>query len=178
VPEGEIHHWRGLVFVPGESLATVLEGARHPERHRQDDVLEARVLEQAGDSLRVYLKLRRSSLVTVVYGTEHRVSFRRHGADRASSHGVATRIVELADPGTSREREKPPGRDSGYLWRLNAYWRYQEVDGGVLVECESLSLSREIPSLISALVRPVANRIAQESLLRTLASLRDRFSAS
>jgi putative flippase GtrA len=177
VPQGEIHHWRGLVFVPGGSLATVLEGARHPERHRQEDVLEARVLEQAGDSMRVYLKLRRSSLVTVVYGTEHRVSFRRHGPLRASSRSVATRIVELDDPGTSRERENPPGRDSGYLWRLNAYWRYEEVEGGVLVECESLSLSREIPSLMSALVRPIANRIAQESLLGTLASLRQRFSA-
>jgi putative flippase GtrA len=177
VPQGEIHHWRGLVFVPGGSLATVLEGARHPERHRQEDVLEARVLEQAGDSMRVYLKLRRSSLVTVVYGTEHQVSFRRHGPLRASSRSVATRIVELDDPGTSRERENPPGRDSGYLWRLNGYWRYEEVEGGVLVECESLSLSREIPSLMSALVRPIANRIAQESLLGTLASLRQRFSA-
>ncbi len=41
------------------------------------------------------------------------------------------------------KREKPEGKDRGFLWRLNSYWRYQQVDGGVLVECESLTLSRE-----------------------------------
>jgi hypothetical protein len=177
VSQGMVHHWRGLVFIPGVSLAAVVEAARHPERHRQDDVLEARVLARADDTMQIYLRLRRSSVVTVVYNTEHRISFHSQAPGRVSSRSVATRIAELADAGTTREREMPPGQDSGYLWRLNAYWRYQEVKGGVLVECESLSLSRDVPGLLSGLVRPIVDRIARESLGRTLAALRDQFSA-
>ena len=39
----------------------------------------------------------------------------------------------------------PEGDDHGYMWKLNSYWRYKQVDGGVLVEIESLTLSRDLP---------------------------------
>ena len=29
------------------------------------------------------------------------------------------------------------------MWRLNSYWRYKQIDDGVLVEIESLTLSRQ-----------------------------------
>jgi len=35
------------------------------------------------------------------------------------------------------------GDDRGFLWRLNAYWRYEQVAGGVIAECESITLSRD-----------------------------------
>ena len=34
--------------------------------------------------------------------------------------------------GTPAEREKPPGQDGGYLWRLNSYWRFLRRDGSDL----------------------------------------------
>jgi hypothetical protein len=83
---------------------------------------------------------------------------------------VATKIAELADAGTPREREKPAGGDLGLLWRLNAYWWYEEVPGGVLVECESLSLSRGIPLLLKPFASGTVDRIARESMTRTLES--------
>jgi hypothetical protein len=61
----------------------------------------------------------------VTYNTEHSVEYRRLGGRRATSRAVATRIAELADAGTPAEREKGPGQDHGFLWRLNAYWRYE-----------------------------------------------------
>ncbi|MCZ6879165.1 MAG: hypothetical protein O7G29_13590, partial [Acidobacteria bacterium] len=144
VPAGTIHHWRGSVFIPDVDLERVLAQVRNPAQQEQlqEDVLESRILEESDDSLRLYLKLVRSKIVTVTYNTEHLIKYQRHGEGLASSRSIATRIVELDQAGTSAEREKPEGKDHGFLWRLNSYWRYQQVDGGVLVECESLTLSR------------------------------------
>jgi hypothetical protein len=163
-----IHHWRGRTVIPGVTLQDVL--AQVHRAPRQSDVLAAKILEDRGDTLRVYLKLTRKELITVTYNTEHRVELTRHGPGRASSRSVATKIAELADAGTPREREKPDGSDLGLLWRLNAYWWYEEVPGGVLVECESLSLSRGIPLLLKPFASGTVDRIARESMTRTLDS--------
>jgi len=66
------------------------------------------------------------------------------------------------------------GGDRGFLWRMNSYWRYRRVDGGVLVEVESLTLSRRVPSLARPIAAPLINRIARESMIRTLETMRDR----
>ena len=58
--------------------------------------------------------------------------------------------------------------DNGFLWRLNAYWRYEAWNGGVLVECESVSLSRPVPLLLRPMAGPIVDRIARESLEGTL----------
>jgi hypothetical protein len=41
----------------------------------------------------------------------------------------------------------------------------------VIVECESVSLSRQVPVLVRAVANPIVDRIARESLNRTLTSL-------
>ena len=61
------------------------------------------------------------------------------------------------------------------MWRLNSYWRYQQLDDGVLVEVESVTLSRDLPAIIGPLIRPIVNSTAKESMTRTLASVRARF---
>jgi hypothetical protein len=161
-----IHHWRGRVVIPGVTLDDVLRQVRRAPR--QSDVLASKILEDRGDTLRVYLKLTRKEMITVTYNTEHLVELTHHGPGRTSSRSVATKIAELADAGTPREREKPAGSDLGLLWRLNAYWWYEEVPGGVLVECESLSLSRGIPLLLKPFASGTVDRIARESMTRTL----------
>ena len=70
----------------------------------------------------------------------------------------------------------PEGDDRGFMWRLNSYWRYKQVDDGVLVEVESLTLSRELPAIVGPLIRPIVNSTARESIARTLTSMRARFS--
>ncbi len=180
VPGGTIHHWRGSILIPNVSIEHVLAQVRDPGEKEllQEDILESRVLEKNADSIRLYLKLVRSKFITVTYNTEHLVRYRRHGEDRASSHSTATKIAELEHVNTPSEREKLAGEDRGFLWRLNSYWRYEQVEGGVLVECESLTLSRGIPALLSPLVRPIVSSVARQSMKRTLVSMRSRFSVT
>lgn len=176
VPKGRIHHWRGGIFIPGVTLDYVLSRVENPipTDMQQEDVLESQVLGRSPGYLKLFLKLQRSKIVTVVYNTEHMVHFQRHGPRRASSSSVATKIAEVERLDGGLEREKPIGNDHGFLWRINSYWRYEETDGGVIVECESITLSRSIPSILDLLVSPIINKVARESMERTLVSMRTR----
>jgi hypothetical protein len=175
VPSALVHHWRGAVFIPGTTLDAVLTSLR-AEVPKQEDVIRSAVLARGQDNMRVYLRLQRTKIVTAVYNSEHDVAFRRLGALRASSASRSTRIAEVEHPETAEERELLPGEDRGYLWRLNAYWRYQEVPGGVIAECESLSLSRSVPFVLRLVAGPIINGTGRESMERTLLSLRQHFS--
>lgn len=171
---GRVHHWIGSVFVPGADLDVLLPRLRGTDvQARQPDVLQARVLRQSPpDGLTVFLRLRRSQIVTVTYDTEHRVHIVRLDRGRATSTTVATRIAEVEDPGLPTERERGADEDRGFLWRLNAYWRYLAVPGGVLVECESISLSRRAPLGFGVVAEPFVTRVARESMDRTLRAVR------
>jgi len=180
VPSGMIHHWRGVIFVPGVTLDQMLARLQHPRESgpHQEDVLALRVLAREPDHLKLFIKMTRTKIVTVTYNTEHDVRYERHGALRASSRSVATKIAELEDANTAAEREKPVGQDRGFLWRMNSYWRYEEVSGGVIVELESLTLSRDIPWGLKTMVSPIVNRIARQSMSRTLENLQRTYVAA
>ena len=174
---GTVHHWRGVVFIPDVSFEFAMHRLRHPEleTEKQEDVLESRVLERtSSDRYRLFLKLKRTQIITVVYNTEHLVRFRTHDDNKHSSSSVAVKIVEVERLDGGAEREKPEGNDNGFLWRMNSYWRYKKVPGGVLVECETITLSRSIPFLLEGLARPIINNVAGESMERTLRELRER----
>ena len=175
VDGGVISHWRGSVFLPGVQLDALLDRLRNPREQgpHQEDVLAVRVLNRGTDSLDLFIRMTRTKIVTVTYDTVHHVEYRRHGPMRASSRSVATRISELDDEG----RGKIPGEDRGFLWRMNAYWRYEQVRGGVIVDLESLTLSRGIPLGMGTVVRPLVNRIARESMARTLDNIRRTYSS-
>jgi putative flippase GtrA len=181
VPDGRIHHWVGAVFIRGATLDAVLARLRANagrESESYTDVVGSKLLNRNGDRLQVFMKLKREApLITVMYNTEHEVQYRTIAATRASSRSTATKIAELAKAGTAQEREKPPGSDSGFLWRLNAYWRYEQVPDGVLIECESVSLSRDIPFVVRPFLTGAVTKIARESLESTLRTLRGVLSA-
>jgi putative flippase GtrA len=174
---GSINHWRGTAFIPNVKLDHVLKVLQEPQsdKHKQEDVISSRVVSRDGDSQKVYLRLRRTKFVTVVYDTEYDVEYVRLSPDRAMSNSISTKIVEIENAGTPRERAMPEGDDHGYMWRLNSYWRYKQLPDGVLVEVESLTLSRDLPPIIGPLIRPIVNSTARESMTRTLASVRARF---
>jgi hypothetical protein len=176
IPKGLVHHWYGTTFIPGATLEGVLAWVQDYDRHQEyfQDIEDSRLLSRQADVFDVSLRLRRKKIVTVYYNTEHQVSYRRLGGDRAASRSVATRIAEIEHAGRTDEREKPVGEDRGFLWRLNSYWRFLQERGGVVVECESMSLSRGIPFGFFW-VRPIIKSVAREVLRSLILPLRTAF---
>jgi hypothetical protein len=176
VPDAAVHHWRGTVLVPGARLDDVLSRLeREPPDNRQEDVVASSILQARPGYLKVAIRVRRSLIMSAVFDTEHEVYFERHGPSRAASWSVATKIVEVADAGTPKERPKGPEEDRDLLWRWHAFWRYEQLDQGVLVECESITLSRPVPFMLKPVAGPLVSHVARESMDRTLAVFRDRF---
>ncbi len=176
VDDGMVHHWVGAIFVRGVTLDDLLYQLQHTAAETyQEDVLASSFTSLGPDHWKTYLKIRRKKMmVTAVYNTEHDVLYRRLDPTRATSAAHAIKIAELDEPGTSREREKAPGQDRGYLWRWDSYWRYEQVAGGVIVECESISLSRGIPFGLGLVAGPIVKGTAKESMEKTLVAIRDR----
>lgn len=181
IPDGKVHHWAGAIFVPRAQLGAVVGRLRDRaglESESFSDVTASRLLARDGDRLKIFMRLRRDSIITVSYNTEHEVVYRHLGAARASSRSVATKVAELVAAGTPQEHEAAPGADRGFLWKLNAYWRFEQAGDGVLIECESVSLSRGVPMLLRPFVTGAVERIARDSLARTLTSMRKDLTAA
>ena len=174
-PGALIHHWVGTVFIPGTSLRQTLATVEDYDRHSRyfgPEVTKSRTLQHTGDDYKVYLRLTRKKIVTVVLDTEYAVHYEQLDGDRAQSQSYSTRIAQVEHPGESDERQVPPEKDSGYLWRLNSYWRFYESGGGVYVQCEALSLTRDIPAGLGWLISPFIESIPRESLEFMLRSTR------
>jgi hypothetical protein len=175
VPDGLIHHWFGSIFVPNVDLASLLTWIRNYDQHQRyfKEVEQSRLLSREGDTFKVFFRFVRKKVVTVHYNTNHTAMYRHHPGGQESSRSFTTRIAELENAGTASEKEKAVGDDSGYLWRLNSYWRFKEQDGGVVIECESISLSRSIPFGLGWLIKRFVESVPQESMESTLLSIRD-----
>jgi hypothetical protein len=85
-----------------------------------------------------------------------------------------TRVREVRDAGTRDERVLGDGEDRGFLWRMNAYWWYEETPAGVIAVMDTLTLSRDIPMLARPMAAPFVRRIGRESVTSALQGLLDR----
>jgi hypothetical protein len=174
-PGAMIHHWMGTVLIPGSTLAQVLHTIQDYDCHREyfsPEVVRSRTLQHDGNDFTIYLRLQRRKVVTAVFDTEHQVRYHRLDASHAYSESRSMRIAELDHAGEAAERALPPGDDHGFLWRLNSYWRFVETPEGVYVQCEAVSLTRDIPMGLGWLVGPFIESIPKESLNFTLRSTR------
>ena len=174
-PDGLIHHWAAIIFIPGATLDGTLKLLQNYDRQSivyAPDVAKSRTISHSGDDFHIFLRFRRKKFITVVLDTEHDVHYTRIDATRAASRSVSIRVSEVADAGTPREHDLPPGTGGGYLWRINAYWRLEERDGGTYLQCESISLTRDIPAGLGWLIGPFVNSIPRESLQFTLDATR------
>jgi hypothetical protein len=176
VPDGIIHHWLGLVFVPGATVDRAVKLLQDYDRHAAvyaPNVARSKLIARDGDTFQVYLRFYTKNVLTVVVNSEHEARFTRPAPGRAYSRIVSTRIAEVEDPGGPDEKEKPVGRDGGYLWRLNSSWRFLERDGGTYVQCESITLTRSIPFALAFIIKPFITGIPKETLTFTLERTRD-----
>lgn len=175
-PDALIHHWVGTIFIAGASLQQVLAVLQDYDRHDvyyKPEVVKSKTVEHAGNDFKIYYRLMRKKIITIVLDTEYDVHYHTTDAAHAFSDSHATRIAEVEHPGETGERDLPPGNDGGFLWRLDSYWRFADTGHGVYVQCEAISLTRDIPTGLHWLIGPFVESIPKESLEFTLESTRD-----
>jgi hypothetical protein len=174
-PDAMIHHWVGVAFLPDAKLPDVLAVLQDYARHAwyyAPDVEQSKIESRDGDHFRVFLRFRRRKVITVVLDTEHDVRYFRDSDVQAHSRSSAVRIAEVENPGKSDEREKTPGDDDGFLWRMETWWSIEERDGGVYLQSEVVSLTRSIPAGLGWLIGPFVISVPRESLTFTLEATR------
>jgi len=175
IPNGLLHHWVGMVFIPGAKVNDVLALVQDYDHHATvytPDVMQSRVLEHKGDDYKVFFRFLKKKVLTAILNTDHQVHYQIVGPKRAISRSWTTRVQEVEDAGKPSEKEKPVGDDSGFMWRLDTWWRFEERDGGTYVQCETVSLSRDIPFGLGWVVGPFVKSIPKESLAFTLGTTR------
>jgi hypothetical protein len=174
-PGGMIHHWVGAVYIPGANLKDVLRVLQDYDHHAEyyaPDVERSKLESRDDDHFVVFLRFRRHKVITVVLNTRHDVHYFRDSEIRGHSRSSAVHIAEVENPGKPNEHEKPPGDDGGFLWRMETWWRMQERDGGVYVQSEVVSLTRDIPAGLGWLISPFVTSIPKETLTFTLDATR------
>jgi hypothetical protein len=166
VPDGLIHDWIGAVFIPGTTLDRTLAFVQDYNNHKnvyKPEVLDSKLLSRQDGEFHVYLRLLKKKIITVSLDTYYDVHYTYLDAAHCYSRSHSTRITEVAGG-----RELPVGRDHGFLWRLYSYWRFEERDGGVYMECEAISLTRSVPLGLGWIIEPIIRDLPRESLTNTL----------
>jgi hypothetical protein len=174
-PNGLIHHWEAISFIQGatvDEVLRVLEDYDHHSQFYKPDVERSKTLEHDGDHYQAFLRFRRHKVITVVLNTTHDVNYFRDSKERAHSRSSAIKIAEVENAGKNDEREKPAGDDGGFLWRMETWWRVEEKDGGVYIQSEVVSLTRDIPTGLGWMIGPFVSGIPKETLAFTMDATR------
>jgi hypothetical protein len=173
LPEALLHHWRGTAFAPGartEDFERLMRDFNSYPQHFAPQVLQAKASVQSGDRMQAWMRVRQRHVITVVMDTAYDVNFGQLDALHGYSISRSTRIDEIDSPGTKTEHALSGDEEHGFLWRQNTYWSYEERDGGLYLQIESISLTRAIPSGLGWAIRPYVESIPRESLEFTLRS--------
>lgn len=180
LPGAMLHHWRGTAFVAGAKAADfeqlMKDFSGYPNLYAPQ-VLQAKVISDQNKDFEVTMRIRQKHVITVVLDTAYDITFGRLDAERGYSLSRSTRISEIESPDSPNERALGPDKDHGFLWRLNTYWSYEERDGGLYMQIESVSLSRSIPAGLAWAVKPFVESVPRESLEFTLKATCNALSA-
>jgi hypothetical protein len=130
--------------------------------------MRSKILQRNGNDFVIELRFYKKKIITTVIDTTHDVHYQPVDASHQWSRSHTTRIQEVEDAGKPDEKLEPEGHDRGFLWRMNTYWRFEEKDGGTYVECQSISLTRDIPTGLGWMIGPYVNSVPRESLTFTL----------
>jgi hypothetical protein len=180
VPKGLIHDWIGAAFIPGATVEDTLRLIQDYDNHKtiyKPEVIESKLVSRKGNDFLVYLRLLKKKIITVVLDTDHDVRYRSVDRSRWICHSRTTRIAEVENAGSAKETTLPPDTGHGFLWRLYSYWRFEERESGVGVECRAISLTRDVPYGMGWMIEPIIQKLPKESLIKTLEATRQALQA-
>jgi hypothetical protein len=175
VPSGLIHDWVGAAFIPGATVAQALARVQDYDNHKNiysPDVMDSRLISHRGDDFRIFLRLLKKKIITVVLDTYHDVHNQQVSEDQWFCRSYTTRIAEVDDAGTPKEKIYPPDTGYGFMWRLYSYWRFAGEKDGVVIECRAISLTRDVPYGLGFIIEPIIKNLPRESLVNTLLATR------
>ena len=174
-PGAMIQDWVGSMFMPGASLAQVQSVLRDYAGYKnfyRPKVIESQQLSRNGDEYDVLLRLYEKHILTIVLNSTYHIRYEMPDAKRLIVTSRSTHIGEVKNPGKSYTEEVAQGEDSGFLWRLNSYWRFEAADGGVYARCEAISLSRDVPAGLGWMLKGFLESFPKESMVNTLRGTR------
>ena len=160
-----LHHWRATAFVPNATAADferLLQNFTAYPHNFAPQIISTTVLSHTPTDTLLRLRTRQHHVITVVLDTTVDVTFTTLDAGRGYSISRSTHVDQIT-----------PSGDNGFLYRLNTYWTYEQRDGGLYLQIESLSLTRSIPRGLAWAVQPYLESIPRESLVFTLTSARN-----
>jgi len=172
VTSGLIHDWIGAAFIPGAKLDDVLAVVRDYDRYKvfyKPNVVDSKSLNtnDAADEYSMLL-VNRQVVGTVALDGEYEACFLQLTDKQWYSVSYTTRIQEIRDYAQPGERKLPPGEGNGYIWRGYSLGRYEERDGGVYIEQETIALSRDIPTALRWVAEPIIRQVSKKELVTSL----------
>jgi hypothetical protein len=180
VPSGLIHDWVGAAWISGATVKETVALVQDYDNHKniyKPDVIDSKLLSHRGDDFKIHLRLLKKKIITVVLDTDHDVHYSCLGPTRWFCRSYTTRISEVEGAGKPSEKALPPDSGYGFLWRLDSYWRFEERDGGVYVECRAISLTRDVPTGLGWIIEPIVRKLPRQSLINTLGATRQALSS-
>lgn len=150
----------------GAKAEDIVEFLLDYNRHKTafPSVIASKLIERKGDTVKGFLKFKYKKVITAVLNSEHKAVLTRLKDGKFFIRVVSTRIAEVEDYNAPDEHELPVGKDSGFMWRLNTYWFLEQQKDGVLLECRSLTLTRDIPFGLGWAIKPFIESIPRDSL--------------
>ena len=176
LPGALLHHWRGAAFVANATAAEMVALLRdydHLSKFYAPEITASRAVKDDGETAILAVRLKERRVRTIVLDAEYRVEATLAGRDRGYSSSRSTRIWQVDNAWTPHERRRTPGDDEGFLWRLNSYWSFERGPGGLWIECEAVSLTRDVPMGLGWLITPIIQELPSDALQFTLRATRN-----
>ena len=176
-----LHHWRGAAFVPNATPKDMLQLMRdfnHLSSRYAPEVVSSRALTDDGGTASFVVRFKEQRLLTIVLDVEYEIEARLSGNDQGYSFSRSMHIWQIDHPGTAQERRRHPGEDDGLLWHLNSYWSFARVRQGLQIECEAVSLTRDVPTGLGWLISPIIADFPREKLAFTLTATKKALTAN
>ena len=167
VPDGRVHHWVATTLLPGAQLEQVLAIVRDYDRYPQvfaPLITRAKPIEKHSDRDVVTLRTSIKKLISVVMEGDYVLEYSRLGPTRVATTTIATNLHQVINEGRADERREPTDKTDGYLWRYRMYCTLEQRPEGALDQCESVTLTRTVPGLVSWLVGGTVAAIPRDSL--------------
>ena len=171
VPGGLLQDCTGAIFIPGATIAQVkamLQDYENYKNYYKPEVIESTQTGRQDAEFDVFLRLYKKNILTVVLNSNYHVRYTQPDAQHLYVISRSTRIAEVKNAKRPDEGEHEVGNDTGFLWRLNSYWRFEQDSGGVYAECEAISLSRDVPAMVGWMIKGFLQKFPKESMLNTL----------